>query len=134
MQNIEIMVRELGAEIQHDPRYMRFQLAKVQNDADEALQELIGQFNLLRVSANAGMSEEQKDEKKLDQLNAQIRQVYEQIMQNPNMAEYEEAKQELDSLMNYVSSVLVLCANGEDPATCEPGGCGGSCSSCAGCN
>ena len=131
MEQMDVLARELGAAIQQDARYTHFMAAKEQNDNDTALQELIGRFNLLRVSANAG----EMDEAKLDELNREIRQVYAEIMQNPHMLAFNQAKAELDEMVNRVNTLILLCANGEDPATCEPSSCGGGdCSSCSGCH
>ena len=55
-------------------------------------------------------------------------------MQNPNMAAYNVAKEEMDKLLARINSVIGLCVNGEDPATCEPSECTGSCASCGGCH
>ncbi len=59
-------------------------------------------------------------------------------MLNENMRKYEEAKNEVDSMMNHVIQLLTLCVNGDDPETCEvkeadDGACGGNCASCGGC-
>ena len=58
-------------------------------------------------------------------------------MLNENMRKFEEAKQNVDDMMNYLIQILSLCVNGEDPATCEPkseeGGCSGNCGTCGGC-
>ena len=42
--------RELGVMIQQDERYIAYNLAKDANDADEELQEMINNFNLLRMN------------------------------------------------------------------------------------
>ena len=64
----------------------------------------------------------------------QFRAIYAQVMQNPNMVNYEVARKEVDGMMNYLMQILTLCVNGEDPATCEPKeehDCGGNCSACS---
>ena len=47
---VEEAVRTLGKCIQADPRYQQYQQAKQNNDADTALQEQIGAFNMKRMS------------------------------------------------------------------------------------
>ena len=47
--------RQLGKAIQNDPRYLAFYAAKDANDADQALQEQIGQFNLLKMQIDEEM-------------------------------------------------------------------------------
>ena len=50
------------------------------------------------------------------------------------MIAFNEAKQEIDNLMNFVNQILVMSVNGEDPDTIEQqSGCTGSCSTCPGC-
>ena len=85
---------------------------------------------------NQEMQKENKDEKKLQSLNEELQQVYTDVMGNPNMMEYNIAKQELDEVVQKVNAILGMCLNGEDPDTCEipEGGCTGSCATCGGCH
>ncbi len=128
------MARALGKAIQQDERYIRLSLARDNNDNDEKLQEMIGNFNLKRVEVNQEAARPDKDQAKLDQLNESIRALYKEIMENPNMAEFNAAKEEIDSLMNFVNQILVLSVNGQDPDTVEQSSCTGSCATCAGCH
>ena len=68
-------VRELGKAIQEDERYIEYAKAKKANDEDTELQNLIGEFNLIR--QNAAMEynkpEEEQDKEKLQKLNAAAR-------------------------------------------------------------
>ena len=126
--------RQLGAAIQEDETYIQYQMARQANDEDQALQDKIGEFNLLRMSLVNEQGKDDADKGKIEQLNEQIQQVYADIMQNPNMVAYNAAKDEMDRLLARVNSILGLCVNGEDPATCEPSDCTGSCASCGGCH
>ena len=131
-------VRELGKAIQADERYIEYARAKKVNDEDEELQNLIGEFNLIR--QNAAMEynkpEEEQDNEKLTKLNADMQEAYEKVMANENMALFTVAKAGMDELMGQVNTVLTLVLQGADPETCpttQPTGCTGSCSSCGGC-
>ena len=128
------MTRALGKAIQQDERYIRLSLARDNNDNDEKLQEMIGKFNLKRVEVNQEAARPDKDQAKLDQLNESIRTLYKEIMENPNMVEFNAAKEVIDSLMNFVNQILVLSVNGQDPDTVEQSSCTGSCATCAGCH
>ena len=128
------MTRALGKAIQQDERYIRLSLARDNNDNDEKLQEMIAKFNLKRVEVNQEAARPDKDQAKLDQLNESIRTLYKEIMENPNMVEFNAAKEEIDSLMNFVNQILVLSVNGQDPDTVEQSSCTGSCATCAGCH
>lgn len=129
--------RELGAVIQSDERYLKFVEARNANDADDELNGLIGKLNLIQMSYQNEASKDAPDEGKMEGYDKEFREVYAQVMQNKNMAAYENAKAEIDKLMNEVMQLLTLCVNGEDPATCEvlaESDCTGSCSTCGGCH
>ena len=49
MADLMEMAKELGRELQKDARYLAFRAASEENDKDEALQNLIGEFNLKRL-------------------------------------------------------------------------------------
>lgn len=131
-------VRELGKAIQADERYTEYARAKKANDDDKELQELIGEFNLLRQNASMeyGKPEEEQNKEKLADLNAKMQEAYEKVMSNENMALFTVAKAGMDELMSQVNTVLTLTLQGADPETCptsQPTGCTGSCASCGGC-
>ncbi len=134
MTTIEL-ARELGKSLQKEERYLNLQIAQQNSDEDKALQEAIGEFNLKRMAINNEAQKENRDEDKLQALNMELREIYGNIMQNENMTAYNNAKTELDTLVQRAIGIITLCAEGEDPETCEhtPASCGGSCSSCAGC-
>lgn len=128
------LTRQLGAELQKDERYKAFDSAKKANDNDEALQAKIGEFNLIKANLDRELSSEKRDDGKINSLNDQLGDVYREIMSNPLMMDYNDARTQLDGLLNEINSILMLCANGEDPKTCQPSSCGGDCASCGGCH
>ena len=128
------MARALGRALQQDERYTRYRNATLENDKDEALQELIGRFNAMRVDINREISQSSKDQNRIAQLDAEFKGTYKLIMERPGMIEYNNAKTELDSLVQFISQIVVGSANGQDPDSIEQSaGCSGSCDSCAGC-
>ena len=134
--DIITLARQLGAAIQKEEAYARYQQAKDENDKDEALQNLIGEFNLQRVSLSAELqkSDDEKSQSKIDELNRRMQELYHEIMSNATMSKFNDAKVELDDLMQRINSILMQCVNGEDPETCEESACSGSCESCGGCH
>lgn len=128
------LARDLGKKIQEDDRFIAMHVASQQCDADEALQNMIGEFNLKRMAINNEAQKEDRSEETLRTLNDELRAVYAEIMQNPNMAAYNNAKNELDALVQRVTTVITMSADGEDPDTCDCDscGCGGNCFSCGG--
>lgn len=134
--DIITMAREMGKEIQKDDRYLNWQIARQNSDSDEELQNLIGEFNLKRMAINNEVSKEDRNEENVKKLNDELRHVYAQIMQNPNMTAYNEAKNQIDALLQRISAIITQSAEGEDPETAdyEEHSCGGECSSCGGCH
>ncbi len=134
--DIITMARKMGKEIQKDDRYLNWQIARQNSDSDEELQNLIGEFNLKRMAINNEVSKEDRNEENVKKLNDELRHVYAQIMQNPNMTAYNEAKNQIDALLQRISAIITQSAEGEDPETAdyEEHSCGGECSSCGGCH
>ena len=132
--------RELGKVMQKDPRYVAYHEAQKLNDADDALNEQINEFNLLRQQLNLEVAKkmDERDKDKIEELNAKAQEIYTQIMENENMKSFTAAKTDMDTMINEVSVIISLCCDGEDPDTCDinppepPRGCasGGGCSGC----
>ncbi len=131
------MFKEAAKQLQKEEAYLAMEGTRKKNDEDEALQTLIGDFNLARMDLNAELSKSaDKDQEKIAALNTKVNQMYNDIMSNESMAAYNEAKTELESVMNYVNAIINTAVNGGDPMTVEEPtqGCSGSCSSCSGCH
>ncbi len=132
--SLEKLTRELGKAIQQDERYLAMQKAIEANEKDTALNELMSKIQLIQVSYQHEASKEEPDEGKMKAYDEEFRGVYTEIMMNPNMQAYEKARQDIDELMNYLTGILAMCVNGDDPDTCDPKAhqCGGDCSGCHG--
>lgn len=131
--SLEKLTRELGKAIQQDERYSALQKAIEANEKDTALNELMSKIQLIQISAQHEASKENPDEGKMQAYNEEFQGVYTQIMMNPNMQAYEKARKDIDDLMNYLTGILAMCVNGDDPDTCDPKAhqCGGDCSGCS---
>ena len=128
------LTRELGKAIQQDDRYIAYSLAKQVNDNDKELNADIEKFTNLRLELTNVMSCEDKDTDKIKQLDEDIKSTYKKIMNNKNMIVFNAAQKALEDLISNVNQIISLCANGEDPETCQPSsGCTGSCATCGGC-
>ncbi len=131
--------RALGKVVQQDERYKAYVDAKKKNDADEELQRLIGEFNLIRQNLAMESDKENPEEvngEKVKELTAKMHKAYEDVMSNENMAMFTIAKQGMDKLMSEINTILTYSVEGMDPETCPsepPTGCSGSCESCGGC-
>ncbi|WP_405354955.1 YlbF family regulator [Ruminococcus sp.] len=127
--------RELGKLIQQEESYIALQKAQADADADMELQNLIGDFNMKRMSINNEASKKDKDSDKLALLNSQMREDYSKIMSNKNMIAYNDAKDAFDVIANRVLAIVQQSAEGADPETADysTSSCSGSCSTCGGC-
>ena len=132
------LTRQLGAAIQEDERYKAFEEAKKANEADTALNELIGKINLIQLNyQNEAAKGDDADEAKIEEMSKEFEELYREIMLNGNMVKFDAAKSAIDDMMNEIMGILALCIDGQDPATCQPEEehhCGGECSECGGCH
>ncbi len=130
--------RALGKVVQADERYIEYIRAKKANDEDKELQDLIGEFNLIRqnLALESDKASEETDNDKVKELTAKMHSAYNAVMTNENMALFTMAKQGMDKLMSEINTILTYSVEGEDPETCpsEPpqAACSGNCSSCGG--
>lgn len=138
MQNIDQLTRNLAAALQLTPAYARFVAAKEHNDADASLAELMRKIELVRMQyQHEAAKGEAADDEVMGGYDVKFHEMYDAIMANENMQEYQIAADAMDKLLQRVIGILTGCAQGEDPATYEPeqehSGCGGSCGGCNGC-
>ena len=129
------MARELGKALQQEDAYIAYNLTKQNADRDPQLQDGIGAFNLKKMELQKAISDPNRDQEKLSKLDGELKEIYEKVMNNPNMIAYNATKGEMEKLVNYIQAIITGSANGEDPDTIqEPSACSGSCSSCSGCH
>lgn len=129
------MTRELGKELQKDERYIAYINAKNINDNDEKLQKMIHEFEMKRMEISMESGKPEKDDERINTLNSELQNLYSEIMQNENMMNFSVKRDEMDNLLNEINSIITMCANGEDPDTCQiTHSCSGNCSSCGGCH
>lgn len=137
MMDLIQMTRELGAAIQQSDLYTGYHVAKEAADNDTELQELIGAFNLKKISLSETVQQDSKDQAKIAQLNQEVREIYNDIMSNPLMLAVNTTRDELDRILQFMQQIIVQSANGQDPMTVEEeqAGCSsGDCSGCSGCH
>lgn len=126
--------RELGRKIQQEETYLALMEANKAVEADEALQALIGEFNLYKLNLNEKLTAAERDEEAIKELNTKMRTLYADIMVNESMVKLNESKNAFDAVMNRVFAIVSNSANGEDPNTTDYHACTGSCESCGGCH
>lgn len=128
--------RKLGAAMQADEAYIKYAKAIKDNDENEELQIKISEFNIKRMNLDNEISREEgeRDEAKIKVLNEELRAIYDEIMAHPAMVAFNEAKAGMDKLLQDINAIIMMCAQGADPETCEISACTGSCSTCGGCH
>ena len=114
------LFKKAAAALQTDPRYLELDAARRENDADEELQQMIGEFNAARVA----------------ELNERVNSLYSQIMASEGMVRYNTAKKECEEMVGHIDAIINTAMNGGDPMSVKAptGGCTGSCASCGGCH
>ena len=129
------MTRSLGHAIQQEESFKKLMKAQNACDNDPVLQDMIGEFNLKRMNLSNASNGENVDQEKISRLNIELRDCYDDIMENANMVAYNEAKDEFDAVMQRITAILQASAQGEDPDTADvQPSCSGNCASCSGCH
>ena len=130
------LFKKAAAAMQTDPRYLELDAARRENDMDQELQGLIGEFNLARLDLNNETSKIEPSDDRINELNQKINDLYTQIMSSEGMVRYNAAKAECEALVNHIDAIINTAMNGGDPMTVqEPSAsCTGSCSTCGGCH
>ena len=130
------LFKKAAAAMQTDPRYLELDAARRENDMDQELQGLIGEFNLARLDLNNETSKIEPSDDRINELNQKINDLYTQIMSSEGMVRYNAAKAECEALVNHIDAIINTAMNGGDPMTVNApqGGCPGSCATCGGCH
>lgn len=121
--------KELGALIQKSEQVEKFNFAKAAYDADEEIQRLIKEFNLHKMTMMSLTQGENPDQERIAEVEERIKEVYEKIMQNDKMKEFQAASKAVQDLLNQVNGVIGYYVTGEEPTDCTH-----DCSTCGGCH
>ena len=130
------VARELGRRIQSEEAFIRLQMAREAADHDKELQQAISRFSMIRAQMDeeTAKPEEERNNEQFQNLGKEFRTVYAEIMSNPNMISYNEAKDSLDIIIRRISAIIEKSVDGEDPDTADyTASCSGSCATCGGC-
>ena len=131
--NVIEAARNLGKILQQDEAYIAYAKALLESEKDEELQNKIGNFNITKMNLDSELSKDEKDDEKVKELNAALRSAYDEIMSNPKMVAFNEAKGAVDTMFSQINTIIMMSVQGADPETCEINSCAGDCSSCGGC-
>lgn len=136
--SLEATLRQLGTEIQQDERFIALQAAAKVNDADENLQKQMQELQLisLKYQQEAEKADE-ADQDRIAKLQEDYQKQYGEIMENENMQKYSVAASAMEEMAQYISAMMGLFFDGQDPATCEvppKDECTHNCGTCGGCH
>lgn len=135
--SLESVLRELGKEIQADPRYAALKEAAAANDADEQLQQQMQELQLISLKYQQEATKgEDADNERIEKLQEDYQEIYNKVMAGENMMNYSAAAAEMEQMAQYISGMIGLFFDGQDPATCElpDPSCTHDCSTCGGCH
>lgn len=135
--SLESALRELGKEIQADPRFEALQKAAKVNDADENLQSQMQEMQLITLKYQQGAEKgEEASQERIAELQQEYQELYTKVMDGENMKNYSAAAAEMEQMAQYISQMIGLFFDGQDPATCEipASDCTHDCCTCGGCH
>ena len=135
--SLESVIRELGKEIQADPRFKALQEAAAVNDADQELQQQMQELQLISLKYQQEATKgEEAEQERIEELQKQYQDLYNKIMSGENMMNYSAAASEMEQMAKYISGMIGLFFDGQDPETCElpAEDCTHDCSTCGGCH
>ncbi len=135
--SLETALRELGKEIQKDERFVALQAAAKVNDGDEALQKQMQELQLISLNYQQEAEKgDEADKDKIAEFQSNYQKLYGEVMENENMQKYSATAQEMEQMAQYISQMIGMFFDGQDPATCEipASDCTHDCCTCGGCH
>ena len=121
--------KELGMLLKDSNIVKDYVAAKTAYEQDRKIQELLGQFNLHKMSMSMLAKQEHPDEERIADHEKQLEDVYNQIMQTELMVDFQQKSERVDSIIGNINSIINLYVSGGSTS-----GCTGSCSTCGGCS
>ena len=133
MEKAYVLAKQIGEMIKDSDIFAAYTAAKIAKEADTELEAKIGEFNLVRLSLMNEAEQSNRDEAKLEQMNNQLRSLYDEIMGNRNMVVFTSIQQQISEIIGKVTNIITCTIDGVDPDS-QGHSCNGSCSSCGGCH
>lgn len=108
---------------------VNYQNAKALYIADGKLIALVNQYNVQGQLLRDEGAKETRDDELLTQITAKLKELYDEIQENPNMQALQEAENALSLMIDDINRGIQSIVQPE-----ADGSCGGNCSSCSGCH
>ena len=121
--------KELGLLLKDSTIVKEFVAAKAAYESDKQMQELLGQFNLHKMTIAMLSKQENPDEARIEEHEQKLNDVYDKIMESDLMVAFQEKSHRVDTIVGNINSILNLYVSGDNPS-----GCSGSCATCGGCS
>lgn len=121
--------KELGELLKDSEQVKAFNAARLAYDENKEIQELLGQFNIHKMSIAALSKQDNPDENRIAQHEEKLNEIYGKIMESELMTAYQQKSQAVEQLLAEINNILNFYVSGETPQ-----GCTGSCATCGGCS
>jgi len=119
---------QLGMKIKEDERVQAYYAANEAYENDEALQELVGEYNVQRMAMEEELQKDEPDSKFIELIEGRLQDIYDEVVANPIYLAYNEALTMLNKIMHTVTDEIRFQVTGE--RSCSHDGC----SDCSGCH
>ncbi len=127
MKTLNETIELLGQQILSSEEYLTFKKAEAAYQADAQLSALVNEFDDCRNQLIMARSEEGNDESKVTEIQDKMEQLYNKIMENENMKQYNAAAGKFEALMKQVFDSI-------NTAVFGPQECTHNCATCSGCH
>ena len=127
MKTMNETIELLGQQILSSDEYVTFKQAEAAYQADAQLSALVNEFDVCRNQLIMARSEDGNDEAKVSDIQDQMEKLYNKIMENENMKQYNEAAGKFEALMKHVFDSI-------NTAVFGPQECTHNCATCSGCH
>lgn len=127
MSEILTKARELGQAIVDSEEFKRLKELEEKQEKDEEAMGLLIEYNNVRKALAEEIQKGVSDER-MDAIRKELEEVYERVMTNETISQYQEAQRSFDSIVGQMNSILTYFITGE-----ISGGCSGNCSGCSSC-
>ncbi len=131
MDEIIAKATALGEAIRDSEEMKRYLKQEIIFNEDSEAQCIINEYNEMRENLANEAKREDITPMEMIEIRKKLGKKFEEVSSNPVIAEYMEAKQAVESLIERANSIIKYFITGEDETE---GSCSGNCSSCGGCH
>lgn len=122
------LAHSLGETIKADSRYLRYEEADKAFRETPELNRLITEYTAQQTALSKVYSNPEVDRELIEAIEGRVNTLYFQITENETFKEFNEAKNDVDKLLQDVNEEILFAITGERPSA----SCGGDCSHCGG--